>query len=603
MIRVLICLAGVLAASAVPAAAAGLAEDWLKVQQALVVQDGEEFTTRSNQLKTTAAELQANRLTPYAESLVLWADKNPGALAEAAVRTAREMDQELPSTYFLTAKWRWRSGDYLASVQSYLAGWWAVFLFEPTRRMMAAGVAGWALLALGWTLVLAAATQALFYLPRLVHDAGELARLVLRPVNAAVLAAAIVLLPLLGGFGPVWLAMYLFALSWGYMSFGRRVAAVVATIVMALVIPTLVMWQTAMLRWPSLLDRSDSMLAERRIDFPTLREFADLESSLKDVPEFHLVLGELHRMHGEIDLARIDFQRTNLLNDRDPLPLIFLGNLSLEDGDVQLAIEQYSRAIELEANSALAYRNLSVAYDQSRRFQDGDAARNTAKDIAGEGWETVGLRGRDPRIRFPRLGSAQIRDLARNAPPDVRLKAGAGPLIDRLIAEILSPWSMVFWIPGVLGLLALMARDRWMWTAQMCSKCGKVFCPRCKTETGSDTLCSQCISVFLKRDVVAVDQQTAKAARVRRWGMWTAALRRVAGLLIPGGQSLLTGNPLVGYGSGFVAWFCLAGALLWAPMVLPGLEPFASPVPVQVLLLLVFLVVWLRGALVAWMGS
>jgi tetratricopeptide (TPR) repeat protein len=512
------------------------------------------------------------------------------------------MDQELPSTYFLTARWSWESGHYLAAFRSYVAGWWAVFLFEPTRRMMAAGVAGWALFALGWALVLAAAVQALFYLPRLVHDAGELARLVLRPVNAGVLAVAIVLLPLLGGFGPLWLTMYLFALSWGYMGFGRRVTGAVATVALAAVVPILVVWQASMLRWPSLLDRADSMLAERRIDFPTLREFADLETSLEDVPEFHLVLGELHRMHGEIDLARIEFQRANLLNDGDAVPLIFLGNLSLEDGDVQLAIEQYSRAIELDPSTALGYRNLSVAYDQSRRFQDGDAARNAAKEIAGPGWETVGLRGRDPRIRFPRLGSAQIRDLARTAPPDVRLQAGTGPLIDRFFAELLSPWSMVFWIPGVIGLVVLGVRDRWMWTAQMCSKCGKVFCPRCKTETGSDTLCSQCISVFLKRDVVAVDQQAAKVARVRRWGMWTAALRRIAGLLIPGSQSLLTGNPVVGYVSGFVAWFCLLGALLWAPMVLPGMEPFASPLPIQAVLLVVFLGVWLRGAVVAWLG-
>ncbi len=602
MIQRLLCVAAFLFAWVMPSAASDLFEDWLKVQQALVTQDAEAFQIRVGQLLTRADELQAIRLTPYAESLVLWADNNPGELAESAVRSAREMDQELPTTYFLLSRWKWRAGDFLGAARSYLAGWWAVFLFEPTRRMMAAGVVGWILIAFGWSMVLAVVVQTLFYLPRLAHDAAELSRLVFRPANAAVLAAAILLLPVLGGLGPLWLVMYLFSLSWGYMGVAQRNTAVATTVLLALAVPTLVIWQAAMLKWPSVVDRTGSMLTERRIDFPTLREFADLESSLNNVPEFHLLLGELRRMHGEGESARIEFQRANLADDGNSVPLIFLGNLSLEDGDVQLAIEQYNRAIELDPGSALAFRNLSFAYDQSRRFQDGDSARNMAKEIAGEDWERIGIRGSDPRIRYPRLGSAQIQDLIEHAPPDVRLKSGSGPYLDRLGIEFLSPWSLVFWVPGVLGVAALLARGRWMWAAQMCSKCGKVFCPRCKTESGSDTLCSQCISVFLKRDVVAVDQQAAKVARVRRWDVWRAAARRVAGLLVPGSESLLGRYPMFGLATGFLAWFCLLGALLWAPMVLPGLEPMACVVPIQVILTAGFLAIWLRGACSSWLG-
>lgn len=602
MILRFLCLAGFLLASATPSAGSDLVEDWLKVQRALVTGDAEEFQTRVQQLRTRADELQANRLTPYAESLVLWASNHPGALARPAAQAAHEMDPELPSTYFLMARWRWRGGDYLAAAQSYVAGWWAVFLFEPTRRMMAAGVVGWALLALGWSLLVGLVVQTVCFLPRLAHDATELARLVFRPANAAVLSAAILLLPLFGGLGPLWLVMYLFSLSWGYMATAQRSTAIVTTVVLALLVPMLALWQSAMLRWPSLLDRVDSMLVERRIDFPTMREFADLESSLDAVPEYHLLLAELHRMHGEADTARVEYQKANLSNDGDAIPMIFLGNLSLEDGDIQLAIEQYNRAIELDPASALAYRNLSFAYDQSRRFQDGDSARNTAKEIAGDGWETVGIRGRDPRIRYPRLGSEKIQELVDIAPPDVRLQAGPGARLDRFVAEFVSPWSMVFWIPGVLGVAAVVARNRWLWTAQMCSKCGKVFCPRCKTEVGSDTLCSQCISVFLKHDVVSVDQQAVKLVRVRRWEMWTAAARRVAGLLVPGSESLLGGRATLGLAVGFVAWFCLSGAALWVPTVLPSVEPMASTVPIQVILATVFLAVWLRSALVAWLG-
>jgi hypothetical protein len=141
-----------------------------------------------------------------------------------------------------------------------------------------------------------------------------------------------------------------------------------------------------------------------------------------------------------------------------------------------------------------------------------------------------------------------------------------------------------------------------MWTAQRCAKCGKTFCAKCKTATESDALCSQCISVFLKRDVVAIDQQLAKQARVRRWDIVATASRRAAGVLIPGSHDLADGRPWLGLATGVLAWLCLLGALAWAPRVLPSVEPFATVVPVQVALGLGFLALWLRSIVGAWQG-
>jgi len=603
MIRRLICFL-VLCGAAWPASAnSDLAEDWIKVQQALVTENREVFDERVHQLQERAGELQARRLTPYAEGLALWAQVHPTEFGWLAVQTARQMDSELPVTYFLVARWQWRDGSYLASVQSYLAGWWAVFLFEPTRWMMAASVVGWVVFALAWSLLLAMALQVALFLPVMVHDALELSRVVFRSANAVVLAVAILMFPLFGGLGPVWVLAYLFALAWTYMPSRQRAAAVVTCVLLALAMPSVVVWQGTMLKWPSLQVRLGNLLAERRIDFPTLREFAKLEPELGDIVEYRSLLGELHRMHGEPDAARIEFQKASLVDDGRAIPLVFLGNLSLEDGDVQLAIQQYNQAIELDPTDALAYRNLSFAYDQSRRFQDGDTARNTAKQIAGEDWELLGIRGRDPRIRYPRLGSTHVSRMLNMAPPDVRLHTGPSTYLDQFVAEIMKPESMVFWVPGLIGLTVVLIRSKWMWTSQMCAKCGKVFCPKCKTATESDTLCSQCISVFLKRDVVSIDQQTAKQARIRRWDMWSTAARRAIGILMPGSHYLVGGRPWLGLVAGFLAWFFLSGALLWAPMVLQEVEPAATIIPIQVILVAGFVVMWLNSAIGAWRRS
>ncbi len=603
MIRRLLCFVVVLCAAGVTESASDLSDDWIKVQQALVIQDREEFTERAQQLQTRARELQARRLTPYAEGLVLWARDNPGELAWTVAARARDFDPELPSTYFLAAGWQWESRNYVQSIRSYLAGWWVSFLFEPTRWMLAASSVGWILLALGWALLLAVIFQDLVYLPRNAHDAWELGRLVFSSPNAVVLAVAIVLAPLFAGLGPIWVVAYIFGLSWTYMGINTRGAAAVTCILLALVTPTLALWQDAMLRWPSLQDRMVNLLEERRIDFPTLREVAELEPQMEGESSFHVLLGELYRMHGEADAARVEFQRANLVGDGDGVSLVFLANMSLEDGDIQLAIQQYNEAIELDPSAALAFRNLSFAYDQSRRFQDGDAARNTAKQIAGEDWETLGITGRDPRIRYPRFGRKEVEEMIAAASPDVRLTSGPRGSVDRFVNQLKTPESFVFLFALMFGAVILLVRTKWMWSATMCAKCGKVYCPRCKTATESDTLCSQCISVFLKRDVVARDQQSAKQAGIRRWETVSAAFRRTAGMLVPGSHDLLNGHPWLGLTTGFFAWLLLSGAVLWVPMVIPEVEPLANTLPLQIAFAIGALALWFRSILGAWKRS
>jgi tetratricopeptide (TPR) repeat protein len=603
MIRRWLCLLAVVVAPVAGEPASVLSDDWVKVQRSLATSDREEFADRMRQLRERAVELQARRLTPYAEGLVTWASGHPDALGGLAVRSARELDPELPSSYFLVARWQWKRGDAIGAIRSYIAGWWAMFLFEPSRTMLGAAAVPWLLLALGWAVLLAVLVQTLQFLPRVGHDAVELSRLVFRPVNALALAAAVLVLPLFGGLGPIWLLVYLFVLGWAYMKPGQRLSAALSCALLASIVPGLASWEQVMMRWPSLESRIASMLDERRIDFPSLRELATLEEDFESSASYHIVLGELHRMHGDVDEARIEFQRAAVADADDPRSRVFLGNMALEDGDVQLAIQLYNDAIEDDSTDALAHRNLAVAYDQSRRFQDGDAARTAAKEIAGAGWQLLGIPGRDPRVRYPALGRRDVEGLAAEAPADVRLSARRGFLLSSVVEGLFSPASAVFWLLGLVGIVVQAVRHQWMWTAQRCSKCGKTYCPKCKTSTESDSLCSQCISVFLKRDVVAAELQAAKQARVRRWGIWSSAMRRVAGVLIPGSHDLIDGRPWLGIATGALAWTFLFGALVWAPMVMPSIEPLAAVRPIQVLLGLGFLALWLRGVIGAWQES
>jgi len=139
-----------------------------------------------------------------------------------------------------------------------------------------------------------------------------------------------------------------------------------------------------------------------------------------------------------------------------------------------------------------------------------------------------------------------------------------------------------------------------MWTAQTCSKCGNVFCSRCKTATESASYCSQCISVFLKRDMVSIEQQSAKQAQIQSWLTWSSVGRRVAGFVIPGSAHLLGDRAWLGILFGFVSWLMLSGAVIWAPLMLPGVDPLIGILPIQVAFGICFGLLWLRSISVAW---
>ncbi len=75
-------------------------------------------------------------------------------------------------------------------------------------------------------------------------------------------------------------------------------------------------------------------------------------------------------------------------------------------------------------------------------------------------------------------------------------------------------------------LVILLYRVRAFPPAHECTKCGKLY----ELESGfgeSTVYCSQCVSVFQKRDVVSIEQQTAKLGQIKTWERWTALLRRL----------------------------------------------------------------------------
>ncbi|MBV9333984.1 MAG: tetratricopeptide repeat protein [Candidatus Eremiobacteraeota bacterium] len=92
--------------------------------------------------------------------------------------------------------------------------------------------------------------------------------------------------------------------------------------------------------------------------------------------------------------ARADFEAALELEPSFAPAIANLGNLLLEEGDLDGAIAAYERAIACDGDYAVAYLNLGVAYKRRGRVADGvralrHAQRLEGRAIAAASWKRV----------------------------------------------------------------------------------------------------------------------------------------------------------------------------------------------------------------------
>jgi len=588
----------VLALLVVTPAAASVEEAWLEVQEVLSAPDGRSLQEPVDDLVNAAEEIELRRMTPYAAALVAWSEASPEQ-GNLILETAIRIDPEFSSSFFILSRRAWSDGSYGASATWYLKGWMASLRNQVTRRHILMSVGIWLILGVGAASIVALAMMMLRTVRQSNHDALAVGGMIFERGNAVVFGLVILLLPLFAGLGPAWLVVYLFVIGWIYLDDSQRTIAVSVCLALALIPVLAEGWQRALLRIPPVTDRVSVMLDDRQINPAALREFIGLKESFQGDTTYHLILGELLRMHSAVESAKFEFQTAAAEPFGDARPYVILGNMALEDGNVQLAIQHYDEAIDTNGRTALAYHNLSSAYDLNRRFQQGDAARDRARDLAGGRSAALGYRGRDPRIRYPEVSSDDVKEFVSGLSPEERLLVGFSASRWRSIRQLLNPLSMVFWVGGLVGLGVLMVRSKWFPAAKECTKCGKIY--RLEDEPGeSQVYCRQCVSVFLQRDLVPIDQQTAKLAQVRRWDRWTTVLRRLISAVAPGGYQLVHDRVALGVAIGLAAWIALVGMTIWVPRFLEVIEPTIPTEPIVVVLGVVFLAAWLQSVVASW---
>ena len=432
--------------------------------------------------------------------------------------------------------------------------------------------------------------------PRLVHDYREALGFG-SPRVRTVLAWGALALPALVGLSPWWWVIVAGLMLWPYFGTPNRCLAAIGAVCL-FVLPL------AMRERAALLTISEQPLLAAVVqvregnwtsaDYETLKAAAD--SGTAGVPGVN-ALGLAARRLGHPEEAEAAIRAGLQAAPGNAVLWLNLGNIAFARQDVAGAIADYTKAAELAPRLFAPHYNLGVAYREGFKFAESEAETRRAGELDPE--SATMYAGLDAT----RLKGYTVDGLSR--PQELWALVGAGgeeqaAATDHLWESLMLGASIGAW-PAVIGVLLLLGAGLGFWrlkrgAATECSRCGRVFCPRCQPGRRGE-LCLQCHHIFVKKEGVDARVRVQKMGDIKSWGRLLRVRHIVCAVLAPGGghlshgrfwpgvllllpASFLEARVLFGQGefpspwslgSGASSWFVGAGAVCFAGLWLLSL--------------------------------
>lgn len=431
-------------------------------------------------------------------------------------------------------------------------------------------------LALSFVLTAAIFAIALFtrYGRSMAHDFREILGQRIHGGSVSVLAFALLFLPIFLWLGPVWLLFYWFVIFFPYANRVERVVTIILAILVAAV-PVLLdgtAHEIAGVDSPVVISAIAS--AEQSYHPEVLRRMQELVGIVPDDPTLQLLLGNLQLQEGNEQQAAVHYRRSVELRDSAGAH-VNLGNLHFLQNDFAAAITEYQKAQQLDPKLAIAFYNNSVASGETYKFDEQGQKLEQAKKVDRAAIERISANPPSQKIviyhppvddawtiadRIDRRGAA--RSLFGNYSYFDPLESGFNPIT---LGGILTPFLA----------LGLWMKRRRAGFAGSCIKCGRTFCPRCKSARESATYCTQCIHIYLKRDGVSLDTKRTKLEEVHDHLSGMTRRNRIFATFVPGSAQALEGRTIVGVITTFI-FFIFVGVAVLVGRLAPALGPSAE---------------------------
>ncbi|HEV7240493.1 MAG TPA: hypothetical protein VGQ36_14740 [Thermoanaerobaculia bacterium] len=551
---------------------------WPQATAAAREGDFDTATKKKNELLAAGRTYGIRTFPSYAAGASAWSSvstKDQPQLAAWAENAARELDGRSPAVAFSEADRARLAKGWSSAVPLALQGFPRILGNYRTTVLSRADLLIVAAGAIAVTAIILALALFIRYGRSLAHDLRERLSTLFTGGSVSVLAFALMFLPLFLWLGPIWLAFYWFAIFFGYTAWPERAAIVVLLILVALlpVAVDLASHRIAGVDSPVVAAAISS--ADQAYQPDVLRRLQELIAVVPDDATLHVLMGNLLAFEGLDDQANVHYRRAVQLRPRYAGAHVNLGNLLFLNNEFQAAMTAYEKAEAHDPSLATAFYNHSVAAGETYRF-DLQAQMLEKARAADRAFVERTTRNPPPQkivMYKPSIDEAWEVSERMAARPAARAMFGNYSSFS-LLRSASNPISIGALLSLALALLLYFARRKNGY-ANACIKCGRTFCPRCKSARESTTYCTQCIHIYLKRDGVSLDTKRQKLEEVTEHQSGMTIRNRLFATFLPGSAQMLEGRTT----RGVVGMFLFALFVIMAILVGrlgPALGPSAE---------------------------
>ena len=548
---------------------------WPQATSAIDNNDVEGATRSANQLIDLGKSYGIKTFPQYAESAAALArqsmTKGNRVSADWGVKFADQLDPNDSAVAFSKADEASQQKNFARAIPTAVRGFADIFKKYRTRLLSRADSLIVILASIVLASIVFAITLFIRYGRSMAHDFREMLSRRMHGGAVTVLAFALLFLPLFLWLGPIWLLFYWLVIFFAYAGLVERILIIVLSVAIAAT-PILLDLNA---HWIAGVDGPvvlSAIASEEQAYHPeALHRLQDVVNVAPDSAMLHLLLGNLQLQDGNEPEAAAQYRRSLELRDTAGAH-VNLGNLHFLDNDFAAAITEYQRAEELDQRLAIAFYNHSIASGETYKFDEQAQRLDQAKKIDRNAIERIMSNPPTQKIvmyrppideawdvsgRIAKSGAARAL-FGNYSSFDPTISARNPVTVGGLLAAIFAP------------LLWFKRRNS---IAGSCIKCGRTFCPRCKSSRESATYCTQCIHIYLKRDGVSVATKRTKLEEVGQHQIGMLRRNRLIATFLPGSAQLLEGRTIIGFIGLFVFLFAVCLAVLvgrLAPVLAPG---------------------------------
>jgi tetratricopeptide (TPR) repeat protein len=569
---------------------------WPQTTSAAREGDFDTAKKRAGDLLATGRTYGIKTYPEYAGSaagLASQSEKSEPEIAKWALTTAAQLDPNSPDVAFSEADRAGRREAWDEAIPLVIRGFTRMLGDYRARLLSRADLFIVASLAIVLTAILLAIALFIRYGRAMAHDFRERLSSRFTGGSVTVLAFALLFLPIFLWLGPMWLLFYWLAIFFPYAGATERIATTVLLILVAL-LPVAAEYNSSRIAGvesPVVMSALSSR--DRAYQPEALRRMQELLAVVPDHPVLQLLAGNMQSFEGNEEQAQQHYSRAIELRRTYAGAHVNVGNLLFMNNEFQAAMTAYEKAQRADPNLAIAYYNHSVASGETYKFDQQTSMLENARKADPAFVERV-TRVPPPQkivMYSPPIAVAWSVTTEMSKRPAARALFGNYASFD-LLRSGANPMTIGALVSLLLALLLWLRRRR-TGLANACIKCGRTFCPRCKSARESTTYCTQCIHIYLKRDGVSIDTKRKKLEEVTSHQTGMIRRNRVFATFLPGAAQMLEGRIIAGVLGAFFFGVFVAIAILVGRLA-PAIGPAAdvAQLMVRVVAILLAVIVW-----------